>query len=73
MPWVQKSDAARRWVVELNQKCTFVMPFELYMNGAVGCLFIRMSWEDDMDDEVVVGGMILEISFAVNRKSLASA
>ena len=42
-------------------------------DGAAVCLFIRMSWEDDMDDEVVVGGMILEISFAVNRKSLASA
>ena len=40
-------------------------------DGAVGCLFIRMSWEDNMDDEVVVGRMILDdfgISNSVNRK-----
>ena len=29
-------------------------------DGAAVCLFIRMSWEDNMDDEVVVGGMILD-------------
>ena len=29
-------------------------------DGAVGCLFIRMPWEDNMDDEVFVGGMILD-------------
>ena len=27
-------------------------------DGAVGCLLIRMSWEDNMDDEVVVGRTI---------------